>query len=893
MLALAMLPLAGWAATEPTAQAAFVYYPTGGSSANTPSAVIKLSGTTAGTRYLVVVRRSAVAAVAPIDGRTYVASAAYGAAGSTTGFNSTTNTNTDNGNYVVFAGTAPADGKVTVTGLTYTTPANSGYVVDVYAYNQDGSAPITNYLTSSVPSRAFTALPTYTWTAATTTAEADFGAATNWAPNRATNAVTVNDVVVFDGSTRATASVQISKGYDNQNQQQIGGLYIVNNAAVTMFAPGTANQAGILELSNAGTGDDFTLGAGSSLTLTTGSNTDNRHTIIRLLTGATAGISGTMNNAVAGSLIVPNRFVAASAGAIRFLDGSTFNSLDVAGYPFSTTGTGETTSALGWAGAGSVVFESGSTFAQASGQHPFGDGATGVASFLSGSTYRYSGGSMSEAARQYGNLDFRATYLTSGAFATTILNNLTVTGSATVGPAAVLNNTGGVTIGGNIGVNPGTFGFTTLEFSPASAANVTLNGTSSVQTIGGTGSVTFGANATLVLNNPLGVSLLMPITLPKALTFGAQSGKLFTTEANLLTMPTSAVVSGFGTSSYVQGAMARVTAGGGPSTVAGGTGLFFPVGTDNSYGPVSLTLTQAAGSGPATYTVRPIASRAPGYNVPDAVTDIKRVSGIRYYNLTTNGSFTNGQIALGFFPIDQVDAPSTLRVAQGVNGNWLNIGGVVTPVQPDGTTFLTGTVTSNATLSSLGDFVLATTSLANTPGNNPLPVELTAFTAARQGSGVLLKWTTAQEKNNARFEVERSADGLKFQTIGKVAGKGTTTAASAYAFTDATPLGGVNYYRLRQVDTDESYRYSQVVAVTAAEALLRAAYPNPAQQELHVVVGAEPVQWRLLNLLGQPLREGKAQAQTTLDLSGLPAGSYQLEVRSGSQRVVRSITKIN
>lgn len=112
----------------------------------------------------------------------------------------------------------------------------------------------------------------------------------------------------------------------------------------------------------------------------------------------------------------------------------------------------------------------------------------------------------------------------------------------------------------------------------------------------------------------------------------------------------------------------------------------------------------------------------------------------------------------------------------------------------------------------------------------PVPVELTAFTAVSVKNKNILSWQTASEKNNSGFEIQRSADKVKFEKIGFVAGKGTTTEKQNYSFTDVTPLSGVNFYRLKQVDFDGTVNYTNTVEAVAAlptTFALSQNYPNP------------------------------------------------------------------
>ena len=107
-----------------------------------------------------------------------------------------------------------------------------------------------------------------------------------------------------------------------------------------------------------------------------------------------------------------------------------------------------------------------------------------------------------------------------------------------------------------------------------------------------------------------------------------------------------------------------------------------------------------------------------------------------------------------------------------------------------------------------------TTAVAPTP----LPVTLVSFTATPAGNhAVHLDWATASELNNDYFEVQRSRDGHLFEALGRVAGHGTSGQASSYRFIDETSANGTTaYYRLRQVDTDGSFHFSPVQAVTLA-----------------------------------------------------------------------------
>jgi len=177
----------------------------------------------------------------------------------------------------------------------------------------------------------------------------------------------------------------------------------------------------------------------------------------------------------------------------------------------------------------------------------------------------------------------------------------------------------------------------------------------------------------------------------------------------------------------------------------------------------------------------------------------------------------------------------------------------------------------------------------------PLPVTLTSFRAAAQGSGVRLSWATASEQHNAGFEVQRSANGADFTPLAFVGGAGSTAAAHAYQYHDAAPLRTTSYYRLKQLDTDGTFAYSPVVVVQAIPTLVPLSfYPNPTADRATVaweisLAGAD--RWYLTNSLGQVLHAEALNSNPTpglsLDLQPYPAGSYVLTVEAGGQIVRR------
>ncbi|WP_207430109.1 T9SS type A sorting domain-containing protein [Sabulibacter ruber] len=187
-----------------------------------------------------------------------------------------------------------------------------------------------------------------------------------------------------------------------------------------------------------------------------------------------------------------------------------------------------------------------------------------------------------------------------------------------------------------------------------------------------------------------------------------------------------------------------------------------------------------------------------------------------------------------------------------------------------------------------------------------LPVSLTSFEAKVKTTGqVQLTWATASEKDNKEFVVERSTDGKNFTPVQSVAGAGNSNVLLNYTFQDAQPVGGVSYYRLKQVDYDGTTEYSKVVAVknqsAAAKTTLKTtAFPNPFQGMVSLQVTqaqAAEIRVNLVDLAGNVLQTKAVQGQlgeqtiSLENLQNMPAGIYFLRVYQGNEVSVHKLVK--
>jgi hypothetical protein len=121
-------------------------------------------------------------------------------------------------------------------------------------------------------------------------------------------------------------------------------------------------------------------------------------------------------------------------------------------------------------------------------------------------------------------------------------------------------------------------------------------------------------------------------------------------------------------------------------------------------------------------------------------------------------------------------------------------------------------------------------------GNNILPITLLNFTAEKNGKSVLLKWTTASETNNDYFELEKSTDAINFRVVAKIKGAGYSSQLVDYSHEDSNPFTGISYYRLKQVDYDGTFSYSEIKAINFDDSGREQVqfFPNPTKGVVNI-----------------------------------------------------------
>ena len=186
--------------------------------------------------------------------------------------------------------------------------------------------------------------------------------------------------------------------------------------------------------------------------------------------------------------------------------------------------------------------------------------------------------------------------------------------------------------------------------------------------------------------------------------------------------------------------------------------------------------------------------------------------------------------------------------------------------------------------------------------NTVLPIELTSFSATCDGRSSYVMWTTATEKNNDYFSLERSDDAINFVEIARIAGAGNSIEPLSYSYTDYGVYGGDNYYRLVQVDYDGTRTASEIIVTNCVEASGEPevlAYPNPFNSDLTVELenfGDRPASIEVYDLLGRLVYVEKADApqnsyQTILHLDGLSNSTYTVRVSTADFVINRKVVK--
>jgi hypothetical protein len=375
-------------------------------------------------------------------------------------------------------------------------------------------------------------------------------------------------------------------------------------------------------------------------------------------------------------------------------------------------------------------------------------------------------------------------------------------------------------------------------------------------------------NLTIDNSSTEGVTLSQPENVAGVLTL--TDGLLTTSLINLITVNNSGSTTGASNNSFVNG----------PITKVGKQAFVFPVG--------------AAGTG-----YIPIGISAPSSTSDAFLAQYNRASALLLGIITAVG--LNHVSNCDYWTLNHTAGSSTVNVTGYWNAN-----------SPCGSTYINNTAAvalAHFSLTSLawnafGNNVISGTNasgsvtwnnvsnfspfaLGSTTAANPLPLTLVDFNAAWQAGGTVgLTWEVEDGLNTNHFDIQRSAEGVDWQTIGTLDANGSSALATDYSYTDASPLPTQDYYRLQLVDDAGNDTYSAIKVVSQSADNGIKIFPNPASDHINVSFGTTgvsgPVSIRLMNTTGQVLLQESvsqpAGETITLPVTGYPAGSYLVQV---------------
>ncbi|MHA6246893.1 T9SS type A sorting domain-containing protein [Pontibacter sp. CAU 1760] len=393
----------------------------------------------------------------------------------------------------------------------------------------------------------------------------------------------------------------------------------------------------------------------------------------------------------------------------------------------------------------------------------------------------------------------------------------------------------------------------------------------------------------------------------------ADGRKLEVSDRNLELDNASSISNGSATSYIVLTGQGKIRKG-----LAANSQTKLPVGTvAGGYSPVTVTnsnttaatvnvsvkdsdLSTAEAKTAAQKTVKPIMSRTWNISTPEgtnanvtlewvATTDADKllVDGDEVHLMQFNG--TSWEIAKEFLEVSK--SADTLSVTYSYN-----------PADVTPQSSLRVTTTQQAVAAPLGTTEDTPRAGDVTVGstNTVLPVDLLSFTAkASEGGAVVLSWATAQEKNNAYFEVQRSHDGKSFAAMGRRQGKGTTAIRANYSYTDTLPLAGTSYYRLRQVDQDGTFKILPTVVVNLEQVTTprMTLYPNPSEgQNVRLYVqglpAGEEMKVLVADMMGKIVlrKELPANGAVLIPATRLKPGMYIVTARSKTQLITQKLS---
>lgn len=391
-----------------------------------------------------------------------------------------------------------------------------------------------------------------------------------------------------------------------------------------------------------------------------------------------------------------------------------------------------------------------------------------------------------------------------------------------------------------------------------------------------------GKVANITFNNSNDVSLESDLTI---------EGELTLTDGDLEVADNTVVLNG-NTSHGNSSSYLKINGTGTVNANVGTDPVIFPIGR-NPYLPIIID----DGSGEEfSVGVRDLI-----YLDPEALTDEQSKEAVsETWYVQAGTAVNNVSITIGWDPAQEMSGFNSASCfisywEEGVSTKW-TASGLEMSTSENGTKYRQITIPSMST----NRYFFAIGS-----GNSALPVEFLFFDAKALSNKIELTWATATETNNDYFEIQRSEDGVFWDALEKVEGFGTTLQQQDYTAYDLSPKPGLIYYRLKQVDFDGAYDFSDVKQVAFGGGgvnsfEIKTIYPNPFSTFVNVEVNvptAGDLQVELVNSSGVTIKkltqyqyEG-VQTITISELDGLEHGAYIVVATQNGKRVSKTILK--
>ncbi len=171
-------------------------------------------------------------------------------------------------------------------------------------------------------------------------------------------------------------------------------------------------------------------------------------------------------------------------------------------------------------------------------------------------------------------------------------------------------------------------------------------------------------------------------------------------------------------------------------------------------------------------------------------------------------------------------------------------------------------------------------SISTLPMGGVLPLKLSSFSVERLNQEVSLNWNTEFETGTKEFIVER-AEATEFRSVGSIVANGNSSTLKSYSFNDKNENAGVTYYRLKNVDLNGRFTYSEIKTVKGISSLNDVTvFPNPARSNSKIsLVGVAPnSSIQLLDFSGKVLKNMNSTSNNSLDLAGVKNGTYLIRI---------------